>query len=1047
MKRSAISTLLAVACFQALAILSGCGGGSTTGGGGGGGNQNQPTIASFTAGAATILNGSSTTLTADFSNGTGVINPGSIAVTSGTAVTVNPTSTTTYTLTVSGTGTPASQSVTVTVDAVPSITSLTPGATTIEAGTSTTLTATFSGGTGVITPGNLTVTSGTAVTVTPTSTTTYTLTVTPPGLPAAAITQTTTVTVTSAPLITSFTSSATVVSGTPTIEAGSSTTLTAVFSGGTGVVTPGNISVTSGTPISVSPTATTTYTLTVTPATGTAITQTTTVAVDPAPSITSFSANPTSVTPGSSSNLTAVFTGGTGVITPGNITVTSGTPVSVSPSATTTYTLTVTPPVGTAITQTTSVTVGTTSISSFNANPVSIEAGQSSNLIAVFSGGTGVITPGNYTVTSGTAQKVSPTATTVYTLTVTPTGGGTALTQNVTVTVYPLPQITSFTTAAANNTLVAGNNTTLTAVFSGGTGVVTPGANGTSGSINVTSGTAVSIDPTLNTTYTLTVTPPIGSAVTQTLQLTVEPSVSVCTSANCSLAPISNQLLGMNLASWYDDVSNATSIVSAFKTAGIAAVRWPGGSWSDGYHWDGQNSYPTQTTIAPASGCDGVNPVGDDTFANFVNDIVTPANLDLAVTANYGSNPTCNGPANPSEAAGWAAYAQSLGTPIHYMTIGNEEYGNWEYDLHTGTSQNNPTVYACEVAGCTNLPSNLSTGLPSGTTGFYSAIKTAVENAGGTASTTLVGVEVNANNTCCATNAANWDSTVLSQAKGSYDFVEFHYYPQNPPNESDSYVVQQGAQNFTANIKTIQSELQAVNEPGTPIYVGEIGSVSSNPGKQSWSITQGLYAAQILGEAMNDGVTRLTWWIGFGNCNGGAGNMSASLYGWQNFGAYNVFSDGTTDYPANSCDGNTIPIGTMSPTAVAFSMFQNVGVKGEFSQQTTVLGDTTDIRAYAATHGTGYALMLFNLNETTAETVAVNVGSESTSSDVQVITYDKQMYDQTDPTCATDAGCSYNSSLTYPAWVTPTTTDMGSQSLPLTLTLQPWSMNVVIVKH
>jgi hypothetical protein len=63
-----------------------------------------------------------------------------------------------------------------------------------------------------------------------------------------------------------------------------------------------------------------------------------------------------------------VFTGGTGMITPGNLTAISGTPVSVSPTTTTTYTLTVTPPAGTAITQTvvvnvvTSVTVNESSV-------------------------------------------------------------------------------------------------------------------------------------------------------------------------------------------------------------------------------------------------------------------------------------------------------------------------------------------------------------------------------------------------------------------------------------------------------------------------------------------------------------------------------------------------------------------------------------------------------------------------------------------------------------------------------------------------------------
>jgi hypothetical protein len=49
-----------------------------------------------------------------------------------------------------------------------------------------------------------------------------------------------------------------------------------------------------------------------------------------------------SIAPGRSTALTPYFSGGTGVITPGNIMVTSGTPITISPTSTTTYTLTVT---------------------------------------------------------------------------------------------------------------------------------------------------------------------------------------------------------------------------------------------------------------------------------------------------------------------------------------------------------------------------------------------------------------------------------------------------------------------------------------------------------------------------------------------------------------------------------------------------------------------------------------------------------------------------------------------------------------------------------
>jgi hypothetical protein len=239
----------------------------------------------------------------------------------------------------------------------------------------------------------------------------------------------------SAPAITSFTASP------AAVTAGASVSLTGVFSNGTGMVTPGNLAVTSGTAVSVNPASTTTYTLTVTPTSGSAVTRSLTVTVTPAvasPNISSFTATPASIASGASSSLTAVFTGGTGMITPGNLAVTSGAVVTVSPSSTTTYTLTVTPSSGSGVSQTVTVTVTpkviSPSISSFTATPASITAGASSSLTAVFTGGTGVITPGNLAITSNASVSVSPTSTTTYTLTVTPASGS-AITQTVTVTV------------------------------------------------------------------------------------------------------------------------------------------------------------------------------------------------------------------------------------------------------------------------------------------------------------------------------------------------------------------------------------------------------------------------------------------------------------------------------------------------------------------------------------------------------------------------------------------------------------------------------------
>jgi hypothetical protein len=334
----------------------------------------------------------------------------------------------------------------------------------------------------------------------------------------------------------------------------------------------------------------------------------------------------------------------------------------------------------------------------------------------------------------------------------------------------------------------------------------------------------------------------------------------------------------------------------------------------------------------------------------------------------------------------------SNGISVSHWTVGNEVYGSWEYDLHP--APHDATTYAQAVA-----------------TGFYPDMKNANPN-------TLVGVVAQPG------WSPPWDPIVLSQAK--YDFVEFHYYAQNPGSESDAYLVDRAPQAFATQIAALKSDLKTAGHATTPIYVGELGSVSYNPGKQTSSITQALYAGEILGELMKNGVSRATWWLGFGGCSDpNGGNWSNALYGWQNFGGYMVWSDGTPEY---GCSGATpTPLGTMLPTSRAFQLFSLVANNGEHSLGVTLGGSHGNVRAYAATLDGGTALVLFNVNKNLTAPVTISITGVSSSSAVTVNTYDKKIYDY-----------SKNN-----VWSPPSETRLGAQSLPLSLTLSPWSMNVV----
>lgn len=466
------------------------------------------------------------------------------------------------------------------------------------------------------------------------------------------------------------------------------------------------------------------------------------------------------------------------------------------------------------------------------------------------------------------------------------------------------------------------------------------------------------------------------------LLLAALPSLCCASPATVTINPaapgraVTSRILGMNMANWFNQANPA--IPPALASAGIVSTRWPGGSTSDLFHW--------QTNTE----CGGNVPATN--FTHFLHHVVQPGALSLTITLNYGSNPACSAGADPSEAGAWVAYAKARHDRVRYWTVGNEVYGGWEYDLHA--TPHDAATYAGQVAN-----------------GFYPAIKQADPKA-------QVGVVVDPG------FHPAWDPTVLSTAR--YDYVEYHFYAQDAGEEDDTYLLNKAPQAFTRQIKALQAELRSAGRPHTDIDVGEIGSVSARPGKQTTSITQALYAGEILGEMMQDGIARATWWLGFGGCSDATtGNFSASLYGWQNFGGYMVWSDGTPEW---SCPNATaVPTGTPLPTARAYQLFSLVARTGEHVLPVTLSGHTGKLRAYALTHGSGTAIVLFNLNQTDSLPVTIAINGLVAASQVLVDTYDKSTYDQ-----------SQNN-----IWSAPNSSSLPATALPLTITLTPWSMTVL----
>jgi hypothetical protein len=231
-----------------------------------------------------------------------------------------------------------------------------------------------------------------------------------------------------------------------TIQAGQSSTLSWTSSNATSVYLDGAVVAKSGSK-TVSPSSTKTYNLLAVSGTN-QVTSSATVTVSataPPPvaqPTASLTANPTSINAGGSTTLTWTTSNATSVTMNGVSVAVNGSK-SYSPSVTTTYTLVASNSAGSA-TATATVTVNATTPppappmpkALINANPLSIQSGQSSTLSWSTSDATTVTLDGAPVNANG-SRVVTPTATTTYKLVATNSTG--SATSSVTVTVTAAP--------------------------------------------------------------------------------------------------------------------------------------------------------------------------------------------------------------------------------------------------------------------------------------------------------------------------------------------------------------------------------------------------------------------------------------------------------------------------------------------------------------------------------------------------------------------------------------------------------------------------------
>ncbi len=428
----------------------------------------------------------------------------------------------------------------------------------------------------------------------------------------------------------------------------------------------------------------------------------------------------------------------------------------------------------------------------------------------------------------------------------------------------------------------------------------------------------------------------------------------VTINANQSLGTLTNASKGLNTAVWDSHMTDSAS-TTAVKNAGITILRYPGGSTSDDYHWQSNNSG------------------GNNNFDAFMR-MAQAAGAQPIITTDYGAG-------SPQEAAGWVQYANKGGAGykgpvptysggsstghtygIKYWEIGNEVYGNgtygggWENDSHT----HSPATYASNVVA------------------FSQAMK-AVDP------TISVGAVVTTpgNWPDGSTNSASpqpWNTTVLSTACSSIDYVIPHWYPQNPGSESDANLL--SAPNKIASmVSTLRTEINqycGAHASAVKIMVTETNSVSSEPGKQTVSIVNALFLADDYTSWLENGVANVDWWTLH---NGAvAGNTSSSLYGNAQYGDYGVLANG-------GCAGGCEPaVNTPLPAYYGLQMLNSMGTVGDTMVSSSSNQSLVAVHAVKQANG-NLAVLLINKDPNNSYTMSLGLNGYFANANAPVYTY------------------------------------------------------------
>jgi len=429
-------------------------------------------------------------------------------------------------------------------------------------------------------------------------------------------------------------------------------------------------------------------------------------------------------------------------------------------------------------------------------------------------------------------------------------------------------------------------------------------------------------------------------------------TVHVGINANQAMRTVNGHIFGINQVGWDPNVS-APASVTLLNAMGNPCLRWPGGSWGDGWHW---------TNEAWQAGATSARTWGSFS-SNFIQ-LATNTHAPAFIIVNYGSS-------DANEAAyGVRMFNVTNQCNFKYWEVGNEVGGSWELDNNTNPpwQPHDPWTYAMRF------------------TNYYALMKAAdpTIKIGAVADTTEDGTSNYTNhpvvNPRTGVTHNGWTPVMLTYMRSNHclpDFLIEHNYGPTAGDTQDLLYSKTWARD-AANLRQMLSDYLGSAATNVTLEATENGTGGD---KQCVNLPGGLFYADTIGQIMQTEFNSRLWWD-FRNGQSDLTDPDPAFYGWR------TNSDGSFLVDGGIVDGSG-GVGGVDyayPTYYVAKLMPYFAANGDTVVSATSDYELLSVYSVKRTNGT-LTLLVINKSSSSNLTAAINLSGYLPNTNATVYSY------------------------------------------------------------